>query len=276
MKEWKQGISIITVSKEAISEATMDLLASSHAATFEAAPQNFPVGEPRDASIGRFLEKIHGAGKCVISYHIPYGLDYDVSAPDESIRQHGLSGIRSLLPEARRLGAKMLVLHPSFEPIPREERAKRIGQVRRSLADLTKDLEQYDLRLALENLPRSCMGNCLSEMDEMLSGAGPRIGMCLDTNHLMPPESPAQALRRFGSRIITLHISDYDQTDECHFLPGDHRGKIDWDDFAAALKEVGYTGPCNYECRQYEEPDYTKRLRNLEANFASFLAPKLG
>ena len=52
-------------------------------------------------------------------------------------------------------------------------------------------------------------------------------------------------VRALGSRIIALHVSDYDFINERHRMPYD--GKNDWKGIMNTLKEAGYSGTWNYE-----------------------------
>ena len=84
-------------------------------------------------------------------------------------------------------------------------------------------------------------------------------------NHLMDGFSTLpNAVRTLGGRLTTLHLSDYDGVDEKHWLPG--RGVIGWPSFIAALRDIGYTGPFNYEC-QTEGETAGEKIRVLEENF---------
>lgn len=112
-----------------------------------------------------------------------------------------------------------------------------------SLRELVDYMEPQGLTLALENLPRTCIGNSAREI-AYLTGCVPELRLCLDTNHFTSPHPdvrfrPLQRLfpslrakwnseaeggvsyaQRFAEQIVTVHISDYDGIDECHWLPG--------------------------------------------------------
>ena len=67
---------------------------------------------------------------------------------------------------------------------------------------------------------------------------------CFDTNHSLKDDN-VEFVRALGSRIIALHVSDYDFINERHRMPFD--GKNDWKGIMNALKEAGYSGTWNYE-----------------------------
>ena len=49
-----------------------------------------------------------------------------------------------------------------------------------------------------------------------------------------------------GNKIATTHISDRDEINERHWMPGE--GQRDWVAIIDALEEVGYEGDWVYEC----------------------------
>lgn len=112
--------------------------------------------------------------------------------------------------------------------------------------------------LAVEDLPRTCLGNTADEIAELISGNS-KLRVCLDTNHLLH-ESNIDFIKKLGSKIITLHVSDYDYENERHWLPGE--GKIDWNGVLDALSAVNYNGVWMYEI-SYECPNTIKRPRDL-------------
>jgi len=67
---------------------------------------------------------------------------------------------------------------------------------------------------------------------------------CVDVNHFYY-EKPETAIIKYGDRIGTVHISDYDFVKERHLLPKE--GKIEWNKVLAALQEAGYQGVFTYE-----------------------------
>ena len=55
----------------------------------------------------------------------------------------------------------------------------------------------------------------------------------------------ADFIRKIGKKIATTHISDRDDINERHWLPGE--GIVDWISVMDALGEVGYEGNWIYE-----------------------------
>jgi sugar phosphate isomerase/epimerase len=86
-----------------------------------------------------------------------------------------------------------------------------------------------------------------------------KLRICFDTNHLLKEDAIA-FLKRVGEKIVTLHVSDYDYVDECHWLPGE--GTTDWGRLYDALCRVGYEGAWLYELG-FAAPPSIERERAL-------------
>ena len=102
---------------------------------------------------------------------------------------------------------------------------------KKSLARLAEIAAECGAIIAVENLPRTCLGRDSAEILELIS-AHPLLRVCYDTNHLLS-ESYKDFTKAVGSKIVALHISDYDFVNERHLLPGE--GKIDWNDLLDTL-----------------------------------------
>jgi len=136
-----------------------------------------------------------------------------------------------------------LVIHASFEPVPENERAQRFEACKESLAVLVKTAAVYNARLTVECLPRTCLGNTSSEILDLINAID-GLEVCCDVNHLLQ-ETPQEFIKRVGSPITTLHISDYDGVDERHWLPG--QGIINWNNVLDSLVNIEYQGPFMFE-----------------------------
>ncbi|MBE6251231.1 MAG: hypothetical protein E7111_06195, partial [Bacteroidales bacterium] len=110
----------------------------------------------------------------------------------------------------------------------------------------------------IENLPRTCLGRNGQEMMYLIDGHD-GVGLCFDVNHLMY-QSHADFLAAIDKGTIkTVHISDYNFTDERHLLPG--VGHIDWKPLWDGIRANGYKGIFMYEC--YGEPSELAHARDI-------------
>ena len=72
------------------------------------------------------------------------------------------------------------------------------------------------------------------------------VGICFDVNHLLY-QSHADFLNSIEKGTIkTVHISDYNFTDERHLIPGE--GDIEWAPVWKGIRDTGYKGIMMFEC----------------------------
>ena len=165
---------------------------------------------------------------------------------------------KELIQKAADIGIQTFVLHPSGEPIADEEREDRFGYSMENLDILAEFAHKCGAVIAVEDLPRSCLGNTAEDMLQLLS-ANDKLRCCFDSNHLLA-DSNRNFIEKIADKIVTLHISDYDFTDEKHWLPGE--GLVDWQEVYSLLQKVGYNGVWMYEIN-LTPPDTLSRSRDL-------------
>lgn len=180
------------------------------------------------------------------SFHLPFAAYTNVASPDESVRQEAVRILSDYIAKAAAIGIKVYVIHPSVGANPDEERALRIACAKKSLAQLAQVADEQGGVLAVEDLPRTCLGHTADEMLELLS-VDDRLRVCFDVNHLLTiyGTTHEEFVKRLGSKIVTTHMSDYDFADEKHFFPG--MGMLNWKALVEALEQADYRGPFLYE-----------------------------
>lgn len=179
------------------------------------------------------------------SIHIPFGPDFDISCPDPIKREANIQNVLFSFYLAQGLGGySKAIIHPSFEPIDSLKREQHLTALNESLNRIAPYIEKnYNARLAVENLPRTCLGNSTQEMLSIFENTS-NIDICFDVNHLLGEKSEDFGFA-IGERIKTLHISDYDEINERHWLPG--KGVINWNGILDALNKSEYSGPFLFE-----------------------------
>lgn len=179
-------------------------------------------------------------GVTLWSLHLPFGEGYyDISCAEDDKRRYAVNKYAELIRYTAQIGAKFAVVHPSYEPIEDKDRAERLKLSADALHQLSKTARECGVAIAVENLPRTCLGRVGSEILYLLS-ADDSLRACFDVNHLLM-QSHKDFVSEVGDKIATLHISDYDFVDERHWIPG--KGKIDWKDLVGLLQGIGYSGP---------------------------------
>ena len=185
------------------------------------------------------------------SIHLPFGEEYDISHEDELVRNSTVWAYINIIRSAAILRPEIVVLHASFEPVPDARRKQRMANCIDSLRLLCPRAREYGAKVAVECLPRSCLGNTSADLLFMISEVKDQLGICFDSNHLTK-ESNSDFIKNTGRHIVTTHFSDFDGVDEKHWLPG--KGVLNWPQIISMLKHHGYNGPYIFETRSEDLP----------------------
>lgn len=185
------------------------------------------------------------AGVGLWSYHLPFMpfAEINIASLDKELREKTINICLELIKKSSDMGIKIAVIHPSGEPNADDVREEMLKVGAESLAVLQEKASKYGVTVAVEDLPRSCLGNHSSDIKKLIS-LNDNLRVCFDTNHLLIQKN-SDFIKDVGSKIITLHVSDYDFRNEQHWLP--YEGKVDWVELVTLLEEVGYNGPFMYE-----------------------------
>ena len=131
------------------------------------------------------------------------------------------------------LGVKNLTMHPGALP-EGHTREEGIDALRKTLKGIAPTAEKYGFSLNLELCPRRSIGKTVEDMEIIMQDMPDSVGICFDVNHANErwAEIP-EWIARLGKYIRTFHISDCDEYDECHWMPG--VGVLDWE---AIMREI--------------------------------------
>lgn len=197
------------------------------------------------------------------SYHLPFAPNTQICISKKETEKETVELLSEFIKKGSDIGIDKFVIHPSGEPISDEERPEQMKHSKENLYKLSEVTESCGAILAVEDLPRTCLGRNSAEMLELIS-VHPNMKICFDTNHLLG-EDVVDFIHKVGEKIITVHVSDYDFINERHWLPGE--GDVDWQAVYSALNEVGYKGPWLYELG-LEPPKTINRRQLTLADFA--------
>lgn len=178
--------------------------------------------------------------------HTPLNIN-DASTLDNDLRKIVFDRYCLEIKKCADVGVNKFVMHPGTpfaDESERPERLKRATDFSVRIADVA---EQYGAVIAIEDMPH-CIGRTIDEIESIVT-ADPRLRVCFDVNHLLN-NTHDEFIDRLGSKIITVHFSDYDFVDERHHFPTD--GKIPWVQLMRKLYGSGYKGPWIYECNKRE------------------------
>ena len=120
---------------------TVELLARSSVKAVELWEPDFEKGEGHMDQMRRLLA---AAGVAARTVHADFGASLDISSRDPAVRSAGIRAFSAALDLARPTGARIVVVHPSSEPIPDEARAARMEQAKRSAQAIAEPAGGWD------------------------------------------------------------------------------------------------------------------------------------
>jgi sugar phosphate isomerase/epimerase len=187
------------------------------------------------------------------------------------MRAAALSNRMKVIASAARLGARHVIVHLGV----RNRGKERLARSRASLARLTQTAREHGVRIAVENLPPDHLGGSLAEIAWVLEDLDPQVaGFCLDTGHAMlGADGPCDFIRALGDRLFAIHWHTNNCKEDTHLFPG--ADQTDWDDFFAALDEVGYDLPVTVEAAPPEGISLKDATREARAALREGRAPRL-
>ena len=177
------------------------------------------------------------------SLHLPFGGPYNPADLDPANRKFTLEQDQKIIARAVEAGITRFVVHPSCEPNEPETREEKIRYSMEILSALADFAAERGAVMAVENLPRTCLGNRAEELKRIIS-VNDKLRVCFDFNHSLGEDNSAY-IKLLGDKIITTHVSDYDLIDERHWLPGE--GKVDWVEMITLMEQADYQGVWMYE-----------------------------
>ena len=136
---------------------------------------------------------------------------------------------------------------------PLEDHARNLALLPR----LAECGEAHGVRIGLENL----IGRDTGQLAEYCE-RDPRLGVNIDSAHACANGEKTEVLiRRFGERVLGVHLSDSDgQPRDLHLIPG--QGIVDWRGVVAALAEAGYHGDFHLELPAERCPEWEDTFEN--------------
>jgi sugar phosphate isomerase/epimerase len=191
-----------------------------------------------------FLKALRELGIKVASYHLPMGMEEDISHPDESCRQRAVHALQRALDRAALCNAPSATFHPTTAMIamPAPDLRHRQGQLQRSLECLLPHATADGVSLALENLSPAPRGARLGSEPahfSRLPTAFPELRYCFDTGHAAiacGPDGVVPFAQQLAPKISLIHLSDNPGDRDLHLPPGN--GAIDWSSFFRFMRQL--------------------------------------
>ena len=218
-----------------------------------------------DASLEELLEYYRpikaAADKCGVAFaqaHGPYPLHVEEYP---HVHEYLLTVVEKMLGICQMLECPYLVVHPIIVRNRREEWERNMEMYRK----LMPTAKKYGVTICLENLftmdntritGRACsnMDDACRYIDELNAQAGQTVfGFCYDVGHaILTSNDIYEDIKQLGHRLVALHIHENNTQTDMHQIPYMARQShkelnTNWEEFAQALREIGYRGSLNLE-----------------------------
>lgn len=184
---------------------------------------------------------------CIKDFHLPFNsTDEEIATFKAKLQAADVTGyavgpiymkskeeVDNAFAYTKRVGVKLIVGVPNVDLLPY----------------IDQKVKEYDFHYAIHlHGPDIELYPDADDVWKHTKDLDPRIGMCLDIGHnLRNGKNPSEALKKYHSRVFDIHIKDVTAAEKAGYSVEVGRGIIDFQEFIAALREVGYTGVCSLE-----------------------------
>jgi D-psicose/D-tagatose/L-ribulose 3-epimerase len=172
------------------------------------------------------------------------GASRDPAHEDKSIQQGGVAYLKHCIDAAVTMGASR-VAGPIYSAVGRtwqataSQRKRDLARCARNLKEVARYAEDKGITLAVEPLNRfeTSFINLAEQAVELVKMVdSPRVGIMIDTFHSnIEEKSVGKAIETAGPYLVHVHANENDRG-----IPGS--GHVAWNEVAAALKKVKYSG----------------------------------
>lgn len=113
------------------------------------------------------------------SYHLPFAPFTELEISDFNLYKDTIMVFEELIKKASNIGITKFIIHPSGEPIEDIQRGEKMKCAKESLAHLAQFAKKNGAQIAVENLPRTCLGKNSDEISELIS-VDENLGVCFE------------------------------------------------------------------------------------------------
>lgn len=201
------------------------------------------MGPAARRQVGRLVE----ARQLRVLSLAPPMLDLNLVSNSPEVRRYSIDHYVDVIRLAGEWSAPWVVvvpgkIHPLL-PLPSHFRDKWFAD---ALDEMDRAAEAEGVKLTIENVPSSYLPRASDLMRRLDELGNPRIGVTYDVaNAVFAGEDPAAGLRAVSPKLDFVHLSDTGLSAWAHSTVG--TGVVPFDKVAAALDEIGFTGPSTLE-----------------------------
>jgi deoxyribonuclease-4 len=188
----------------------------------------------------------------VISVNPSY-VDINLISTNPEIRDVSERQLAAEIELAADLGARYVVVIPgrrhALSPAPDEAAEAVLHEGLGRLLDRAKAL---GITIALENSPYGYLGTSSELVRIAQQWNVSHLRLAYDVANALAQEDPAEGVRKAAPYVAIAHVSDTWSSRWAHTSIG--RGDVDFAAFAAALRDIGFTGSTVYELVDGDDP----------------------
>ncbi|MBU3739254.1 MAG: sugar phosphate isomerase/epimerase [Rhodoferax sp.] len=193
------------------------------------------------AARASFRDYLRGEGLSIRTINMP-NVDLNIAAATVEMREMTLGQLRRFIALAGDLGAGGIVLGPGkANPLLPMATSAMTDYFHAALRELVPLAQQCGTSVLIENMPFAFLPRIEELLAAMDQFGDQGIGVVYDlANGHFIREDIAMAIRRIGSRLKVLHVSDTSHAVYRHDAVG--LGTVDFSVVPAALREIGFSG----------------------------------
>lgn len=168
----------------------------------------------------------------------------------EALREERAECMRRGIRLTALIGCKYWVVHPMM-PFGTADNGFHSEEFYQINLDFFRRLvayaKEYDVTICFENMPmkRLTISSTQKTLEFIHMINDDHFKLCLDTGHEAIFGNVGDAVRLAGKDLRVFHIHDNDGNQDKHWFPS--MGVIDWKDFMAAVREIGFDGVLSLE-----------------------------
>lgn len=220
-----------------------------------------------DKKLEGLAAQYRDAGVVFDSFHLRFSANDDIAGFYETTRQQAVDVLKAEMERAARVGARVVIQHPSTNRFSVEAEGgldPYLRQIGKSLGELLPHAASLGLVIALENMLPGVEGPRLGSRPEHFAAfwqhfGDEHLGFCLDTGHALVAGGPdgADAFHEvMAPHMAAYHLADNAGDRDSHLAPG--RGLVDWATVFKRAAGIGYAHPMCIETAPFAHgPDYS-------------------
>lgn len=193
-----------------------------------------------DSQVQELDQHLRALGLEAVSIHTPFGGPLELGDADPRRRQEAIHAALTAGSALKRLGGRLVVVHPTDLPRHEHDAHARLREAALSLTVLAHHCDNAGLTLVIESPLPHLIGGHPDEFAFLLKVLPASVRVCLDTGHTALGHHWRRFVEIAGARLAHVHANDNRGTWDDHLPPGD--GLIDWTDVTRSLREVNFEG----------------------------------